>query len=149
MIGSEKLFLDVVFPIQNVISEKVDKVFKMVEIEKSEISKFVGKSHKGLYNKPGLKKKNMKDGLGYKKKQNRNKNETPNYQAKMSFVQGNSLAEEKELKMRKSNDEFYAKKKKQQPQVKDVSMRTCFKCDQKGHLARKCPNLKLVEVDQN
>ncbi|KAJ0456719.1 hypothetical protein HanIR_Chr15g0765651 [Helianthus annuus] len=37
MIGSDKLFLDVVFPIQNVISEKVDKVFKMVEIEKSEI----------------------------------------------------------------------------------------------------------------
>ncbi|KAF5809845.1 putative transcription factor interactor and regulator CCHC(Zn) family [Helianthus annuus] len=147
MIGSDKLFLDVVFPIQNVISEKVDKVFKMVEIEKSEISKFVGKIHKGLYNKPGFKKKNMKAGLGYKKKQNRSKNETPNYQAKMSFVQGNSLAEEKELKMRQSNAEFEAQKRKQQPQVKDVSMRTCFKCDQKGHLARKCPNLKPVDVD--
>ncbi|KAJ0796157.1 hypothetical protein HanPI659440_Chr04g0158921 [Helianthus annuus] len=44
MIGLDKLFLDVVFPIQNVISEKVDKVFKMVEIEKSEISKFVLKN---------------------------------------------------------------------------------------------------------
>ncbi|KAJ0838621.1 putative transcription factor interactor and regulator CCHC(Zn) family [Helianthus annuus] len=148
MIGSDKLFLDVVFPIKNVISEKVDKVFKMVEIEKSEISKFVGKSHKGSYNKPGFKKKNMKAGLGYKKKQNRKKNEVPNYQAKMSFVQGNSLAEEKELKIgRQSNAEFEAQKRKQQPQVKDVSMRTCFKCDQKGHLARKCPNLKPVDVD--
>ncbi|KAJ0539913.1 putative transcription factor interactor and regulator CCHC(Zn) family [Helianthus annuus] len=148
MIGSDKLFLDVVFPIQNVISEKVDKVFKMVEIEKSEISKFVGKSHKGSYNKPGFKKKNMKAGLGYKKRQNRNKNETLNYQAKMSFVQGNSLAEEKELKIRRqSNAEFEAQKRKQQPQVKDVSMRTCFKCDKKGHLARKCPNLKPVDVD--
>ncbi|KAJ0540355.1 putative transcription factor interactor and regulator CCHC(Zn) family [Helianthus annuus] len=147
MIGSDKLFLDVVFPIQNVISEKVDKVFKMVEIEKSEISKFVGKSHKGSYNKPGFKKKNMKAGLGYKKKQHRNKNETQNYQVKMSFVQGNSLAEEKELKMRQSNAEFEAQKKKQQPQVKDVSMRTCFKCDQKGHLARKCSSLKPVDVD--
>ncbi|KAJ0441840.1 putative transcription factor interactor and regulator CCHC(Zn) family [Helianthus annuus] len=149
MIGSDKLFLDVVFPIQNVISEKVDKVFKMVEIEKSEISKFVGKSRKVSYNKPGFKKKNMKAGLGYKKKQHRNKNETPNYQAKMSFVQGNSLAEEKELKIgRQSNAEFNAQKRKQQPQVKDVSMRTCFKCDQKGHLARKCSNLKPVDVDK-
>ncbi|KAJ0462738.1 hypothetical protein HanRHA438_Chr14g0630361 [Helianthus annuus] len=65
MIGSDKLFLDVVFPIQNVISEKVDKVFKMVEIEKSEISKFAGKCQKTFYNKPGFKKKNMKAGLGY------------------------------------------------------------------------------------
>ncbi|KAJ0618477.1 putative transcription factor interactor and regulator CCHC(Zn) family [Helianthus annuus] len=70
MIGSDKLFLDVVFPIQNVISEKIDKLFKMVEIEKSEISKFAGKGHKTFYNKPGVKKKNMKAGLGYKKKQN-------------------------------------------------------------------------------
>ncbi|KAJ0929621.1 putative transcription factor interactor and regulator CCHC(Zn) family [Helianthus annuus] len=125
MIGSDKLFLDVVFPIQNVISEKVDQVFKMVEIEKSEISKFAGKGHKTFYNKPGVKKKNMKAGLGYKKKQNRKKNEVPNYQAKLSFVQGNSLAEEKELKIgRQSNAEFEAQKRKQQPQVKDVSMRT-------------------------
>ncbi|MFS7986256.1 hypothetical protein Hanom_Chr11g01008191 [Helianthus anomalus] len=69
MIGSDKLFLDVVFPIQNVILEKIDKVFKMVEIEKSEISKFDCKDHKIFYNKSGYKKKNMKAGLGYKKKQ--------------------------------------------------------------------------------
>ncbi|KAJ0560275.1 hypothetical protein HanHA300_Chr06g0209641 [Helianthus annuus] len=43
IIGSDKLFLDVVFQIQNVISEKIDNVLKMVEIEKSEISKFAGK----------------------------------------------------------------------------------------------------------
>ncbi|MFS7972257.1 hypothetical protein Hanom_Chr09g00842581 [Helianthus anomalus] len=52
MIGSDILFLDIVFPIQNVISEKIDKVFKMVEIEKSEISKFACKGHKTFYNKP-------------------------------------------------------------------------------------------------
>ncbi|KAJ0508376.1 putative transcription factor interactor and regulator CCHC(Zn) family [Helianthus annuus] len=149
MIGSDKLFLDVVFPIQNVISEKVDKVFKMVEIEKSEIPKFAGKGHKTFYNKPGFKKKNMKAGLGYKKKQNWKKNEVPSYQTKMSFVQEKSLAEEKELKIgRQSNDEFLAQKKKQQPQVKDVSKRTCFKCDQIGHLACKCPNLKPVDIDK-
>ncbi|MFS7977974.1 putative transcription factor interactor and regulator CCHC(Zn) family [Helianthus anomalus] len=148
MIGSDKLFLDVVFPIQNVISEKIDKVFKMVEIEKSEITKFAGKGHKTFYNKPSYKKKNMKAGLGYKKKQNWNKNETPNFQAKMNFFQGTSSEEEKELKFRQqSNEEFHAQKKQQQQQVKDVSNRTCFKCDQIGHLARKCPNLKLVGVE--
>ncbi|KAJ0826973.1 putative transcription factor interactor and regulator CCHC(Zn) family [Helianthus annuus] len=121
MIGSDKLFLDVVFPIQNVISEKIDKVFKMVEIEKSEMSKFAGKGFKGSYNKPGSKKKNMKSGLGYKKKQNRNKTEMPNFQTKMSFVQGKSFTEEEKLKIGKqSNAEFEAMKKKQQ-QPKDVS----------------------------
>ncbi|KAJ0939837.1 putative transcription factor interactor and regulator CCHC(Zn) family [Helianthus annuus] len=148
MIGSDKLFLDVVFPIQNVISEKIDKVFKMVEIEKSEIPKFAGKCHKTFYNKPGYKKKNMKAGLGYKKKQNWKKNEMPNYQTKMNFVLGTSSEEEKELQFRRqSNEEFYAQKKRQQPQVKDVSKRTCFKCDQIGHLAHKCPNLKPVGVE--
>ncbi|KAJ0901630.1 putative transcription factor interactor and regulator CCHC(Zn) family [Helianthus annuus] len=148
MIGSDKLFLDVVFPIQNMISEKVDKVFKMVEIEKSEISKFARKGHKTFYNKPGFKKKNMKAGLGYKKKQNWKRNEVPNYQTKMNFVHGTASEEEKELKFRRqSNDEFLAQKKRQQPQVKDVSKRTCFKCDQIGHLACKCLNLKPVDVE--
>ncbi|KAM0050072.1 putative transcription factor interactor and regulator CCHC(Zn) family [Helianthus debilis subsp. tardiflorus] len=147
MIGSDKLFLDIVFPIQNVISEKIDKVFKMVEIEKSEIPKFAGKCHKTFYNKPGYKKKNMKAGLGYKKKQNWKKNEMPNYQAKMNFVHGTSSEEEIELQFRRqSNEGFYAQKKTQQ-EVKDVSKTTCFKCDQTGHLARKCPNLKSVDVE--
>ncbi|KAJ0809384.1 putative transcription factor interactor and regulator CCHC(Zn) family [Helianthus annuus] len=144
MIGSDKLFLDVVFPIQNVISERIDQVFKMVEIEKSEISKFAGKGHKTFYNKPGVKKKNMKAGLGYKRKQNWKKNVTSDYQEKMSFVQGDSLAKEKELKMRQSNAEFEAMKTKQQL-PKDVSKKVCFKCDQIGHVARKCSNPKSVD----
>ncbi|MFS7934510.1 putative transcription factor interactor and regulator CCHC(Zn) family [Helianthus anomalus] len=32
--------------------------------------------------------------------------------------------------------------------VKDVSHRTCFKFDQVGHIGRKCPNLKPVDVDK-
>ncbi|MFS7998474.1 putative transcription factor interactor and regulator CCHC(Zn) family [Helianthus anomalus] len=32
--------------------------------------------------------------------------------------------------------------------VKDVSKRTCFKCDQVGHIGRKCPNLKHVGVER-
>ncbi|KAJ0734585.1 putative transcription factor interactor and regulator CCHC(Zn) family [Helianthus annuus] len=148
MIGSDKLFLDVVFPIQNVISEKVDKVFKMVEIEKSEISKFAGKGHKYFYNKPGFKKKNMKAVLGYKKKQNRKQNEKQDLQQKLNFVQGKSLKEEEKLKFgQQSNEEFEAMKKKQQ-QAKDVSKKVCFKCDQIGNVARKCPNPKPVDVEK-
>ncbi|MFS7947414.1 hypothetical protein Hanom_Chr06g00548021 [Helianthus anomalus] len=56
MVGLDKLFSDVEFPIQNVIAKKVDKVFKLAEIEKSEIDKFVGKtSKKTFYNKPSYK----------------------------------------------------------------------------------------------
>ena len=65
----------------------------------------------------------------------------------MSFIQGKSLAEEKELKFRQQSNEEFQAQKKQQQQVKDVSKRTCFKCDQTGHLARKCPNLKSVGVE--
>ncbi|KAJ0446513.1 putative transcription factor interactor and regulator CCHC(Zn) family [Helianthus annuus] len=148
MIGSDKLFLDVVFPIQNVISEKIDKVFKMVEIEKSEMSKFAGKGFKGSYNKPGFKKKNMKSGLGYRKKHNRNRTERSNFQTKMNFVQGKSFTEEEKLKLgTQSNAEFEAMKKKQQ-QPKDVSKKVCFKCDQIGHVARKCQIPKSVDVQK-
>ncbi|MFS7966479.1 hypothetical protein Hanom_Chr09g00774211 [Helianthus anomalus] len=83
MIGLDKLFSDNEFPIQNVIVDKIDKVFKLVEIENSEISKFVGKSNKNFYNKPGYKKKNMKAGLGYKKKKNQKRRcEKSNFQKK-------------------------------------------------------------------
>ncbi|MFS8021349.1 hypothetical protein Hanom_Chr16g01426371 [Helianthus anomalus] len=69
MVGSDKLFSDVEFPIENVIAKKNDKVFKLVEMEKSEIDKFAGKGKKAFYNKPCYKKKNTKAGLRYKKKQ--------------------------------------------------------------------------------
>ncbi|MFS8035175.1 putative transcription factor interactor and regulator CCHC(Zn) family [Helianthus anomalus] len=69
-----------------------------------------------------------------------------NYQKKMNFVHGKSSEEDKELKFRRqSNEEFYAQKKQQQ-QAKDVSKRTCFKCNKIGLVGRKCPNSKLVDV---
>ncbi|MFS7995517.1 hypothetical protein Hanom_Chr12g01118811 [Helianthus anomalus] len=65
MVGSDKLYSYIEVPIQNVIVEKIDKVFKLVEIEKSEIETFAGKmSKKIFYNKPSNKKKNTKVGLG-------------------------------------------------------------------------------------
>ncbi|MFS7953697.1 putative transcription factor interactor and regulator CCHC(Zn) family [Helianthus anomalus] len=65
----------------------------------------------------------------------------------MNFIHGTSSEEEKELQFRRQpNEEFYAQKKQQH--VKDVSKKTCFKCDQAGHVRRKCPNLKPVDVEQ-
>ncbi|MFS8031931.1 hypothetical protein Hanom_Chr17g01551661 [Helianthus anomalus] len=73
-VGSDKFFSDVEVPIQNVFAEKIEKVFELVEIEKSKIDKFAGKvGKKAFYNKPSYKKKNTKVGLGYKRKKNRKK----------------------------------------------------------------------------
>ncbi|MFS7935129.1 putative transcription factor interactor and regulator CCHC(Zn) family [Helianthus anomalus] len=67
----------------------------------------------------------------------------------MNFVHGTSSEEEKELQFRRqSNEEFYAQKKQQQQHAKDVSKKTCFKCDQIGHVSRKCPNLKPGGVEK-
>ncbi|MFS7901295.1 hypothetical protein Hanom_Chr00s190110g01834561 [Helianthus anomalus] len=89
----------------------------------------------------------MKAVLGYKKKQNQKKRfENPNYQKKTNFVHETSSEEEKELQFRRqSNEELYAQKRKQQ-QVKYVSKRTSFKCDEIEQLSRKCPILKPVDV---
>ncbi|MFS7934788.1 hypothetical protein Hanom_Chr05g00395791 [Helianthus anomalus] len=125
MVGSNKLFSDVEVPIQNMIAKKIDKVFKLVEFEKSEIDKFAGKAgNKSFYNKPGnsgYKKKNTKAGLGYKKNNNQTKRfEKTNFQKKMNFVHETSSKKEKELRFsRQTNEKFYAQKKQQQ--AKDVS----------------------------
>ncbi|MFS7978295.1 putative transcription factor interactor and regulator CCHC(Zn) family [Helianthus anomalus] len=40
-------------------------------------------------------------------------------------------------------------KKRKQQQAKDVSKKTCFKCQQVGHIDHKCPqNMKPVDVDK-
>ncbi|MFS8018269.1 hypothetical protein Hanom_Chr15g01390101 [Helianthus anomalus] len=107
MIGSDKLVSDVEFLIQNVISDKINKEFKLVEIEKSEILFFFGKSKKkSFYNKPNYKKKNMKAYFGYKKQQkNRKSFEKKNYQKKTNFVHRTSSEEEKELQFRRQSNE--------------------------------------------
>ncbi|MFS8034504.1 hypothetical protein Hanom_Chr17g01581891 [Helianthus anomalus] len=97
IVGSDKLLSDIEVPIQNVIAEKIDKVFKPVEIEKSEIDKFAGiASKKTFYNKPSYKKKNTKDGLGYKKNQKKRAEKT-RFQKKTNFVHGRSSEEVKEI----------------------------------------------------
>ncbi|MFS7919337.1 hypothetical protein Hanom_Chr03g00211561 [Helianthus anomalus] len=66
----------------------------------------------------------------------------------MNFVHGTSSEEEKELQFsRHTNEEFYAQKKQQQ-HAKDVSKKTCFKCDLIGYVGHTCPNLKIVDVEK-
>ncbi|MFS7938343.1 hypothetical protein Hanom_Chr05g00438551 [Helianthus anomalus] len=82
--GSEKLFSDDEFPIQNVNLKRLEKVFKLVEIEVSEIENLANiarylnfKKDKSYYTKPRnsyfQKKifKNERAGLGYNKKKSK------------------------------------------------------------------------------
>ncbi|MFS7919049.1 putative transcription factor interactor and regulator CCHC(Zn) family [Helianthus anomalus] len=70
------------------------------------------------------------------------------FRKNLNFVHGTSSEEEKEIRFsRQTNEEFSAQIKKQQ-QAKDVSKKTCFKCQQIGHVGHKCPNLKSVDVDK-
>ncbi|MFS7917253.1 putative transcription factor interactor and regulator CCHC(Zn) family [Helianthus anomalus] len=88
--------------------------------------------------------------LGNKKKENQKKrSEKTKFKKNMNFVHRTSSEEEKEIRFsRQNNDEFYNRNKKQQ-QAKDVSKKTCFICQQIGHVGRKCPNLKHVDVEKN
>ncbi|MFS7920502.1 putative Zinc finger, CCHC-type superfamily [Helianthus anomalus] len=58
----------------------------------------------------------------------------------MNFVHGTSSEKEKELQFgRQTNEEFYARKKRQLQHANDVSKKTCFKCQKVGYIGRKCP----------
>ncbi|MFS8016849.1 hypothetical protein Hanom_Chr15g01373361 [Helianthus anomalus] len=87
MVASDKLFSDDEFPIQNLIAEKVDKVFNLVEIDKSEIENLLVKRARIIfYYKPSYIQKNTKAGLGYKKKQNQNKkSESQNFRKRRAL----------------------------------------------------------------
>ena len=66
-----------------------------------------------------------------------------------------SLAEEEQKIFSKSNKEFFEKKASQiqsEGTSQVVDTRTCFKCNQMGHIARKCtvekPKTEIVKVQQ-
>ncbi|MFS7977888.1 putative transcription factor interactor and regulator CCHC(Zn) family [Helianthus anomalus] len=151
MVGSDKLFSDVKVPIQNVISENIDKVFKLLEIGKYEIDKFADKaSKKTFYNKQGYKKKKtQRPVLVIKRKQNQKKRfEKTKFQKKMYFVHGTSSGEEKNFDLvdRLMKNSMLERNNNNRPKIFEEK---CIKCQQVGHVGHKCPNLKPVDVEKD
>ncbi|MFS7919402.1 putative transcription factor interactor and regulator CCHC(Zn) family [Helianthus anomalus] len=162
MIGSDKLFSDDEFPIQNVNLKRLEKVFKLVEIEVLKVenlartaSYFNYKKDKSYYTKPRnsfYQKKifrNERAGLGYNKKNHKKKFQKSNFGKKMKFVRGISSERDKGSRLVETNEEFFAQKKQHQ-QVIDSTNKTCFRCSQFGHITRRCPqqNMKPVYVEK-
>ncbi|KAJ0939386.1 putative transcription factor interactor and regulator CCHC(Zn) family [Helianthus annuus] len=169
---SDKLYSDEEFPIRGVKTELINKVFKLTEINISEIKDLC------LNEKPKKctsrvqqrlnKKKSYSSGSDFQKKSNHNgnfKNKglgfTPiekqknekyvcDFKSKMTFVSGTSSEEEEEKKdfWRQSNNDFLATKqdelRKMAEQKKD--MKICFRCNTVGHIVRECS--KAVQSKQ-
>ncbi|KAF5759650.1 putative transcription factor interactor and regulator CCHC(Zn) family [Helianthus annuus] len=159
---SDKLYSDEIFPIRSVKLEMINKVFKITEINISEIkdlnlsgkpkqytSREKQKNNKKMgYNcgycfqkKPNHNRNFKKKGLGFNQLKNY-KNEKV-YKPKTMFVSGKTSEAEKEQAFRKqTNQEFLAKKQeelKKNVVQKKIEKRTCFQCKTVGHVARDCP----------
>ncbi|KAM0062166.1 putative transcription factor interactor and regulator CCHC(Zn) family [Helianthus debilis subsp. tardiflorus] len=163
----DKLYSDKEFPIRSVCFDMVKKVFKMTEINISEIKdlNLTGKPKKytsrvqqrlnkkkgyssgsGFQKKPNHNGKLKKKGLGYVPPENY-KHEK-NSKTKTEFVSGGSAEDEqKKLFWKQSNQEFCAEKRRNGTGVfHPRETRTCFKCNEAGHIAWNCPkNAKIKQ----
>ncbi|KAJ0616280.1 putative transcription factor interactor and regulator CCHC(Zn) family [Helianthus annuus] len=155
--NSNKLYFDKEFPIRGVKTEIIKKVFKLTEINISEI-KDVNHSGKPKPYTSRIKQRiNKKMGYSYgsdfRKKPNHNGNfkkkglgfiPPENYKnEKISkntkFVSGTSAEDEKKSSFwRQSNQEFLAEKKKTEAHQRKET-RTCYRCQEVGHIAWNCP----------
>ncbi|KAF5813678.1 putative transcription factor interactor and regulator CCHC(Zn) family [Helianthus annuus] len=138
----------------------IKNVFKMIEIKISEIKDLnhTGKPKKytSRIQQRLNKKKGYNSGPGFQKKPNQNhsykkkgigfippenyKNEK-NSKTKTEFVSGGSAEEEQKKPFwRQSNQEFLAEKKKNGTGMcHPKETRTCYKCNEAGHIAWNCP----------
>ncbi|KAF5759609.1 putative transcription factor interactor and regulator CCHC(Zn) family [Helianthus annuus] len=131
---SDKLYSDEEFPIRGVKTELIKKVFKLIEINISEIKDLnltdKPKKYTSRVKQRENKKKGYGSGSGFQKKPNHD-----NFKKKGT----SSEEEEKKAFWRQSNREFLAKK---QEEIKNAGQRkktrTCFKCGRIGHLAVNC-----------
>ncbi|KAJ0726053.1 putative transcription factor interactor and regulator CCHC(Zn) family [Helianthus annuus] len=122
--NSDKLYSDEEFPIRGVKTELIKKVFILSEIN---ISEFKGlcfnekpKKYTSRVQQRLNKKKNYSSGSDFQKRSNHSGTSTDE--------------EEKKCFWREKNSEFL--KKKQADLKKDS--RTCFKCNNVGHIAKDC-----------
>ncbi|KAM0066766.1 putative transcription factor interactor and regulator CCHC(Zn) family [Helianthus debilis subsp. tardiflorus] len=159
---SDKLYSDETFPIKSVRIEMINKVFKITEINISEIKDLnLSRNHKQYTSREQQKinkKMGYNCGYNFQKKSNHNRNfkkkglgfnQPKNYKnekvykPKTVFVSGKTLEAEKEQAFRKqTNQEFIAKKQedmKKNVVQKKIETRTCFQCKTAGHVARNCP----------
>ncbi|KAF5802893.1 putative transcription factor interactor and regulator CCHC(Zn) family [Helianthus annuus] len=157
---SDKLYSDKEFPIRSVRFDMIKKVFKMIEINISEIKdlNLTGKPKKytSRVQQRLNKKKGYNSGSGFQKKPNQNgsykkkglgfippenyKNEK-NSKTKTEFISGgNAEDEQKKPFWKQSNQELLAEKKRNGTGVfHPRETQTCFKCNEAGHIAWNCP----------
>ncbi|MFS7893757.1 hypothetical protein Hanom_Chr00s001102g01673851 [Helianthus anomalus] len=154
MNGSDKLYSDKEFPIENINVDKVKNIFKLVEIDVSEVEglsssmRFSNFQHdKAYYNKPSVPPRfhNNNQNGGFGVHQGGMNYQKENFQ-KLKFVKrttfvksSSSMTEQQRKKISKANEEFFAEKKASQLQTDVqnwvVDTRKCFQCDQIGHIA--------------
>ncbi|KAJ0463050.1 putative transcription factor interactor and regulator CCHC(Zn) family [Helianthus annuus] len=160
--GSDKLYSDESFPIRSVRIEMIQKVFKITDINISEIKDFNLNGKPKQYTSRDQQRINKKMGYNcgysFQQKSNHNRNFKKKglgfippknyknekfYKQKNVFVSGKTSEAEKEKLFRnQTNQEFLAKKQEEPKKtevLKKVEKRSCFQCKAVGHLAKDCP----------
>ncbi|KAJ0576080.1 putative transcription factor interactor and regulator CCHC(Zn) family [Helianthus annuus] len=157
---SDKLYSDEEFPIRSVQIEKIKKVFKLTEINISEIKdinlnekpkKYTSRvqqrlnkenrysSVSGFQKKPNHNGNFKKKGLGFVVENYKN---MKHVKPKTKFVSGSSSEEEaKSSFWKQSNKEFLAKRQEgmKNGAYQRKETRTCYRCQEIGHIAWNCP----------
>ncbi|KAJ0603966.1 putative transcription factor interactor and regulator CCHC(Zn) family [Helianthus annuus] len=168
MIGTDKLYSDFEYPLQNVKIEHVEKVFKLVEMNIDEVNnkEFFSKPKKSFVTShPTSSRKKEWEGKGNNKKNNF-KNKGIGFEKKMAkqvvkpkekmndiFVAGPSVDDEKGyIFSQKAVDDFNALKKLIEETFKstfvEYDKRVCYRCNEIRHMAKQCKKVfeKLVFV---
>ncbi|MFS7998244.1 putative transcription factor interactor and regulator CCHC(Zn) family [Helianthus anomalus] len=127
--GSDKLYYNKEFPLMRIKTELINKTFKLVEVYNS---------GPGFSKKPNQNRSYKKKGLGFVPPEN-DKN-VKNSNTKSEFVSGGSSEDEQQKPFwRQSNKEFLAEKKKNGDEIcYQRDTRTCYRCNEVGHIAWNC-----------
>ncbi|KAJ0832480.1 putative transcription factor interactor and regulator CCHC(Zn) family [Helianthus annuus] len=156
---SDKLYYNKKFPIRSVRFDMIKKVFKMTEINISEIKDLnlteKPKKYTSRVQQRLNKKKGYNSGSGFQEKSNQNRSykkkglgfvppenykNDKNFKSKTEFVSGGSSEDEQKKRFwRQSNQEFLTERKKNGTEVfYQRETRTCYKCNEAGHIAWNC-----------